>query len=740
MIKDEDILALMNAEGPLAFSLKGFEPRPNQQKMMQEVMSAFRENTISLIEAGTGTGKSLAYLIPALIWAARYKEKTVISTHTIALQEQLIDKDIPALLKALNLDLKAVLVKGMHNYICLRKLDEAQFENKLFATAESETIDQIAAHCRQSVEGSRSSLPFVPSSSAWEQVNAEMESCLRQECPHYQSCYFFKARRQAQEAHLLVVNHHLLCADLAKRAESLEFSDPGILPHYKRVIIDEGHHLEDVAVDLFASRLHRLDLLKTFSKLTSDKQNSQNGGKLALLKTQLQHVFKKTPPHDAAQLISRLTIELPALRHELTDQIHHTFDFYVHFMDSIKQTNQTEEGMGKKLRILEEHRSHELWIRELEPLTKKLSALLKKYRAALQALEADIRAIEHDKLSEQTKGVRADIQGLGSRLDTATALLDGFLSENPGEARVRWMEFHKTLSAMNFQLVDANLNISQLLATYLFSKISTIIICSATMTANRQFHFLRERLGLTETLLPERKISESIFESAFNYKEQTLLAIPLDMPPPASPDFIEAACASIKNAIEASKGQAFVLFTSYSMLQDCFSKLSTAFKEQGFPLFKQGDESRNSLLKKFKRTPKAVLFGTDSFWEGVDVVGDALRCVIIVKLPFKAPQDPLVEARTEKILKNGGDPFFDYAVPHAIVKFKQGFGRLIRNRHDRGCIVCLDNRLVTKGYGKLFLASLPDCQRAFLKGSDLWPKMREFYKQTYYMVKQNSAS
>ncbi len=265
-------------------------------------------------------------------------------------------------------------------------------------------------------------------------------------------------------------------------------------------------------------------------------------------------------------------------------------------------------------------------------------------------------------------------------------------------------------------------------------------MCSATLTTNKKFDFIRERLGLTPELLEEREVTEHVYDSPFNYRQQVLLAVPVDMPPPSAPTFNQKAFENIWNAICASRGQAFVLFTSYAMLQECAQVLKERLEEHKYILFKQGDDNRQTLLNKFKESKRAVLFGTDSFWEGVDVAGDALRCVIIVKLPFKVPSEPIVQARTEAILQKGGDPFIDYSIPNAVVKFKQGFGRLVRNQWDRGCIICLDTRLVTKRYGEYFLNSLPNCEKAFIKADLLWPKMVEFYRQTYHFVKKNPFS
>lgn len=745
-LQPQKILQLIQADGLLSRTLKGFEPRPQQQRMMANIIDAYNQNKIALIEAGTGTGKSLAYLIPALIWASTCNEKTVISTNTITLQEQLIHKDIPRLLEILNLKLKVVLVKGMNNYLCLRKLEDAQSEVRLFPSEENNEIEKIAVWNRTAAEGSRSEMPFVPSHAAWERIGAESEACSHNECPFYQQCHFYKARRQAQDAHLLVVNHHLLFTDLMKRAELENYSETAILPPYKRIILDEAHHIEDIATEHFANRLNRLDLIRTLARLASDKQTPSQG-KLLMLKEKIQNVYRKTPPRDAGQIISRLTIDLPALRHSLNDNIHQAFDLFAQFIDYIKQpfnTGAQDEIASppneQKLRMLQEHQSHHKWKEDVLPVAQRLIDSLKQYHQMLNSLEAELKLIDNDRLHEQTKSVRIDIRGLAFRLESFISLLNNFVSPWHNKDKVRWIESQLLKTLVNVHLVDADLDVSKALAEYLFSKFPTIILCSATLTSNQQFNFVRERFGLNDKRLPQRKLAEHIYDSPFDYSQQALLAVPTDIPPPTHADFNEIAYENIWKAIEASHGQAFVLFTSYSMLQQCYEVLAKRLEAHHYPVFKQGDDNRQGLLNKFKNTHRSVLFGTDSFWEGVDVIGDALRCVIIVKLPFKVPSEPIIQARTEAILEQGGNPFFDYAVPHAIVKFKQGFGRLIRHKWDRGCIVCLDTRLVFKGYGKLFLNSLPPCEKAFMNGSMLWPKIADFYRRTYHFVKQNPFS
>ncbi|WP_075883707.1 ATP-dependent DNA helicase [Candidatus Protochlamydia sp. W-9] len=743
-LQSEKILSLLKPDGLLANSLKGFEFRPQQQQMMTNIIEAYNNDSIALIEAGTGIGKSLAYLIPALIWAARFNERTVISTNTITLQEQLLSKDIPNLLDALDLNLKAVLVKGMHNYLCIRKLEDVQMEMSIVSSEEAQEIEKIEAWRQQTVDGSRSSLSFAPTHSVWEKVGAENEACSHHECPHYQQCFFFKARRQAQDAHILIVNHHLLFADLMRRADTANYSETSILPTYRRIILDEAHHVEDIATEYFASHLHRIELMRTMGRLGSER-HSQQPGKLPILKEKLQLLYNKTPPREISQIVMRLTIDLPALRHVIHEQINQTFDAFAHFIEAIK--NPASRLLGEevslneqKLRILNEHMNHTKWKEEIHPSASQLIDSLKNYRLNITNLEAELKLIENERLQEQTKSIRLDIQGLANRLETSISLLNHFISPPSSPNKVRWIEAHKLKSLINVHLVDADLDISKSLAEFVFSKFPTIILCSATLTSNQQFQFIRKRLGLTDKHLPYRQIEEYIYDSPFDYHKQALLAVPTDMPPPSHPDFNWIAFENIWKAIQASRGQAFVLFTSYSMLQQCAEKLSARMHEHAYVLFKQGEEARQTLLHKFKTTDRAILFGTDSFWEGVDVAGDALRCVIIVKLPFRVPTEPLIQARTEAIIEKGGEPFFEYSVPQAVVKFKQGFGRLIRNQWDRGCIVCLDTRLVTKGYGKQFLNSLPACEKVFINSEQLWAKMGDFYRKTYHLVKQNPFS
>ncbi|KAF3362219.1 hypothetical protein PHSC3_001286 [Chlamydiales bacterium STE3] len=716
------LLQLLDDSGPISRYLPDYETREEQRQMMRNVIDAFNHNQIALIEAGTGTGKSMAYLIPAMIAASVHKEKIVISTNTISLQEQLLQKDIPLVANALGLSLKVVIAKGMNNYLCLRKLDEVQFEMLLLPEKERTEIEKIEQY-RDG--GSRSSLPFNPSPHVWELVGAEHDMCTHIECPHYQKCPYFGARRQASDASLIIVNHHLLFADLTMRAETQNYTSQAVLPAYNRLILDEAHNIEDIATEYFANHLSRFEILRLLGKLNVEKAGNRSG-KLHILKEKLHTFFIKNPAKEGTQLFHFLSTELPALRRELQKILNDTFlEFHQFMMICQNESDSSEEG---KLRLLKHHIEMADWQEKILPLATELSAKLKLFINAVSTIEEKIRWFKDDKLVEQTKVLCFEIKALTLRLEEMETILMDFVQGTRETGKVKWIESEFFRSGINTSLMNAHLDISQLLVSRLFDKFDTIILSSATLTSNQHFSFLRSRLGLQGSFLEKRSITEHIYPSPFDFSKQVLLLVPQDLPLPSSPNFLNQASVFILKAVEASKGRAFVLFTSYHMLQSCAALLSDQLKEQRYHLLKQGDENRNALIDKFKKTDRSVLFGTDSFWEGVDVAGEALQCVIIVKLPFKVPSDPLLQARAEDLTAKGVNPFFNYFLPQAIVKFKQGFGRLVRHKKDRGCIICLDNRLIHKNYGKNFLDSLPECRQIFAPSVLVEKFMFDFYK------------
>lgn len=612
-----------------------YEERPGQIGMAHLIGKAYQENSVALIEAGTGIGKSLAYLAPAIFWALEHKERTVISTHTIALQEQLLEKEIPLILNLLQVDLKAVIVKGMGNYACLKKFDEWEEKDaKWRAWIESTT------------EGSRSTIPFPHPTATWEKIGADKARCTGAKCSFYRSCFFFKARRRLEEAKLLIVNHHLLMADLKGGEES------ETLPDYDRLIIDEAHNFEDVALDALSHRFDRISLLR-------------------LLMTKI--------PEGSFEL----EVEIPAkLRSLIT----------------------LAEDAFSKLNIKEE-----TTVRLHQPLAPPAHHLFEQLNADLVSLLTELKLIAK-KCSEEDS---AELYGLTSALDKKVEALTSFLAEETSKSRVRWIE--KTAS--NLTLCESDFNVAAHLRQMVFNPVSTTILCSATLATGKEFEFVKERLGVKGA---DRAVTEAIYESPFDYPNRVFLGIPNDIPLPQEPDFIKKASLMIRDYLHANHGGAFVLFTSYEMLRQCYELL-----KDHFDILKQGDAARSLLLEEFKQRKDGILFGTDSFWEGIDVPGEALTLVIITKLPFNVPDDPIVEARSEMLKEEGKNPFMDYLVPEATLKFKQGFGRLMRSKTDRGAVICLDKRIKTKPYGALFLKSLPSCPIYFEPSKELVKRLEK---------------
>lgn len=709
---------------------------------MQDIVEAYNSRQIALIEAGTGTGKTLAYLLPAILWSLNNKERSVISTHTIALQEQLLYKDIPLFTKALNLDIKAVLVKGMSNYLCLRKLEGIEEEARLLSESEGREVEQIASWAEKSSEGSRSALPFFVSPSVWDKVSAERDSCSHVECPHYQECFFFKARRRAQDANLLIVNHHILFADLACRAKADNYSEVSVLPSYGRIIIDEAHHIEEVATDYFASEVSRSAVIRNLGKLSSEgteEGGRGSPGKIAIIREKLHKHCKDSSDPAVRSIIARLTMDLPSLRREVhreTVDLFHSFALFAGQLSSLRgDEGQAKEG---KLRLSPEHWEHKGWQESIVPKVERVSGLIEHYLQSIRHLCQDLVDLKNERLIEDLKNVFLEVKALLQRLEELLTPLRHFVSDRTLDGQVRWIEVRQFRSLTNVRLMNAKLDLADALEKMLFEKFDTIVLCSATLATNRSFDFMRGRLGLVSDRIAKR-VTEAIYDAPFDYGRYSLLAVPTDIPEPSAPDFTPHAVKHIQQTIETCRGNALILFTSYAMLKQCYDLLSAPLTEKRFVLFKQGDEQRLSLLNKFRTHDRAVLFGTDSFWEGIDIAGQALRCVIIVKLPFKVPTEPIVEAHTEAIVKRGGNAFRDYAVPNAVIAFKQGFGRLIRTNTDYGCVVCLDKRLITKGYGSLFLNSLPKCLQLFAPGNELQKGMQEFYKKAYHLVKGRSV-
>ncbi|PZM82171.1 MAG: helicase [Candidatus Margulisiibacteriota bacterium] len=696
----EDVSMFFGDSGQLAQKLEGFEKRDAQIEMAKLVAAAFNEEKILTVEAGTGTGKSLAYLVPAIMWAKKNNQKVVISTNTINLQEQLIKKDIPFLQNNSSLEFKAELIKGKHNYLCKRKLFEtiSMHQQELFD--ESERLkgeSHIVEWAARTKEGSLSELNFVPPDDVWEKFCAENDICLKVRCPYYNECFYYQARRRANTADIIVANHHLLFADLSVK-QDMPDTMGAILPPFKHIILDEAHNIEDIAAAYFGFSFSKSGLIKLLGRL----QHSKYRGRGVLPETvmKLMSIGKTSTEQVTIQkLIDHINNDLMPYRSKVLVT---TNSFFEELEDSIKSlASHYGKTKGENtLRINEDIQASPEWKTTVKPvieaLKKELTTFNKKIKEVAKLLE-----LFDTPTKKEIEFNIITIKALIRRNDEYIKKL-AFLIEPESDNVVMWFEWTRKSGALSYKVIP--LDVAPLLVESLYSVHKTVILTSATLTIEQKFDFIEERVGLN--LLPAERKSTALLQSPFNYDEQVLLAIPFDMPEPVSPKFDGALSNAIFDLVSLTDGKAFILFTSYYLLTKIFEELEPQLEGRCITPLKQGDMNRHHLLEQFKLDVHSCLFATDSFWEGVDVVGESLSSVIITKLPFKVPTDPVQEARAELLKSRGKDPFSDYAIPLAILKFRQGIGRLIRHKTDRGIITILDSRIITKFYGKKFIRSL----------------------------------
>ncbi len=726
----QQVTELLGPGGQVCQSLPGFEDRPEQLRMAFAVTEALNNRSIALVEAGTGTGKSLAYLVPAILWSLANRERLVVSTNTINLQEQLIRKDLPFLQRATGLDFRVELVKGRSNYLCKRRLESAVAEPGLFDTEQSGELAALREWAEKTNDGSREDLSFLPNGTLWEEVCCEADQCSRSQCAFFGNCFFHQARRRASRADILVVNHALLLADLSLRQQTDNYSALAVLPPFSRLVIDEAHHLEEVATRYFSTQVTRFAFARTLNRLRHPRKAQR--GLLPRLVVQLDRALEANQDALYRDLCERIE-ELLRKRQGLLDQS--TAELEQVGLSMAKELNSDiRSGEEIRQRLIPSFVVSPAW-QNAESVLRELARSTGEYSVALQELLKALRKLP-DEATEATRSICTDLAGISLRLQGLADNLHAFVARDPKSCV--WFEITRGRigrgEGIITRLCTAPLVVAPLLRETLMERMQTVVMTSATLTVAGRFDYLRHRIGV-DGLEPGR-LSELLLESPFDFEKQALLVVPTDIPEPGQPGYTEAVRDLTEQALLAADGRSFVLFTAYSLLRRIHNELSPTLTARGYQVLRQGETTRHNLLQKFSQDPTSILFATDSFWEGVDVPGRSLEQVIIARLPFKVPTEPVLEARAEAITNAGGDPFMEYTVPQAVIRFRQGFGRLIRQRTDRGVVLILDSRVVRRGYGRLFLHSLPNVPVLTRPQAELPTAIKDFFSITRIDVEE----
>lgn len=681
-----DIAPFFEKEGVLAKSIKNFEYREEQKSMALSVQRGINENKKIVVEAGTGTGKTLAYLIPAIKWAIQNQKKIIIATNTINLQEQLLYKDIPIVRSIIDEKFSYALVKGRNNYLCKRLFNEVSIKGNvdldLFSSESKEQLEHILKWGNKTETGDKSELPFEVNGDVWELVQSTTELCIGKKCPHRKQCFYMKTRREKIDANVLIANHHLFFADLNVRANTDFDSEYLILPKYDMVIFDEAHNIESVARSYFSMEISKFSFNRLVNRIFSKSNKRKQKPALNRLEESVDRVNLENPG------IYDLTLEnikdsiqvLQIVAEEYFEELRKVFD------------NGNENGVKKVLTSYEMKKSN--FLESSREKKEKFQNLLKDF---MNLLETFLNLLDGE------KDKNPDIINFKNHINIYKAFIDSFLFINnlSEEEYIYWIDINAKRT--NVVLTATPLNIAKKFNTSLFENINRLVFASATLTADRNFNYFKKSIGLLE-----EECIEEIIDSPFNYDEQMKVYIPTNIQDSDKLDlFYEDAANFILSILLKTQGKAFILFTSYTMLNQVYYSIKNELLENNFEIFLHGEKPRSQLITEFKKAINPILFGTTSFWEGVDVQGDNLSNVIIVKLPFLVPTDPIVSAISKKIEEEGGNSFFDYQLPEALIKFKQGIGRLIRNKTDKGNIFILDNRMIKKNYGVSFINAIP---------------------------------
>ncbi|KAF1084674.1 hypothetical protein SPSYN_02453 [Sporotomaculum syntrophicum] len=671
---------LLGPQSPLKRLLPNYQFRREQIRMAEAVAKTLEEQKILLVEAGTGTGKSMAYMLPALLWAIEHNERVVIATNTINLQEQIWLKDLPLLKSLLGLPFQAALLKGRANYLCLRRLINLLTHAASLTSSEAMLVARILVWLQDTDCGDKTELNlYGPDDETWMQLCSESETCLGNACrlcSRY--CFVTKARRTAENAHLVIINHSLLFADMV--------TEINILPNHGALIIDEAHNIEETAAKYMGKKVSRAKIMQW----------------LSIAGKNLKKLNELVPPQSGQRWLEAIN-QAEAARHELLKNIN-TF-FYL-FVQSINKYYPNQGFYQNNVRL---HRETGL-LEEIEGEYQNMLYYLRHFLANLKAL------VDWMEIWTATNNAWEDkLMDLSISINSGSVYLSDldFIIKTQDENYVCWVEAPNpmALGKEGYQCIlhATPIDISTILHERLFNQPKTIVLTSATLTVNKKFDHFMQQCGLN--LIPDSTLVRMIAESPFNYEQQCLLCVAKDFPnynESSASDYMATLINTIYQLSIATAGRTLVLFTSHKLLRDTYYKIKPLLDEADICVLGQSiDGGRTKLVNEFHQNKRSVLFGAFSFWEGIDLPGDTLVNVIIVKLPFAPPNDPILEARSEKMATLGLNSFYSLSLPNAVIRFKQGFGRLIRSEQDRGAVVILDKRIIEKRYGKIFLNSLP---------------------------------
>jgi ATP-dependent DNA helicase DinG len=693
--------------GSIASRLPSYEPRKPQLDLLALIIQAFNNDAFVMAEAGTGVGKSFAYLLPAIHWALSRKEKVVISTATITLQQQLFEKDIPLVASAIGADtspstkIRAVIMKGRGNYLCQRRLHDTLKEPPVF-DFDYDELKNIFDWSKTSKTGVRSELTFMPSETVWSNICSESDLCLGVHCPFWESCFILEMRKEANNAHVIVVNHHLLFADLAARFQGAGYEKAVILPPFNRLIIDEAHTIENAATSFFSAEFGRTGIFRQLGRLYNKRRSGTRG---LLVRLRAFMPANEDPLDNMADIIDKIRNAAEELD-ECALEICGT------------------EGIFRLSAAVDDSFLRKNLFPGFKSLRKNILSLASMIRDIIENFDEETAS---DPIVWETKAIVKRLEGIA---ETCAA----FCEYQKHQTDVLWIEKQRlstdvSLSGSASQkswavFTRTPLDLAPKLKDSIFSPNKTVVCVSATLAINDDFSFWASRCGISG--IENRSVFSGCFPSPFPYSSEVLLAVPKDAPLPDEEGYQAFIEKSASRLAAVAGGSALVLFTSYQSLRGVHSAAKGELEPLGIRCLKQGDDDRSRLLQSFLSDTQSCLFATDSFWEGVDAPGDTLRLVIICRLPFRTPGDPVFEARCEAIKKEGGNPFMELSLPQAVMKFKQGFGRLMRRSADRGVVVVLDSRLLKKQYGRLFLQSLPETKKSFCELNNILRDMENF--------------